>query len=288
MTHDNISILYENEFKLADLLQLQTFELISSQLTTLQDGVFSGMTRLTSLNLSDNSLQTLQTGVFCGLESLRTLDLNKNRINNIHEDAFCTLSSLQILSLDENKLSTLEFGTFRGLSNLTVLSLRENVIEAFSGHVFEDLHNVVFLDLTGNNIKKLDAEYLFQGMENLLIIYLIDNNLTCDCGLKDTWLWFAKHNVGNIATCASPAELSGHSWIVLSRMSCSVSDTVLTVEVEPVSLYVVIFLLVMEMMLAVIMYISHRRHSNREHHTECSALYTVSGHTSEGIDNSES
>jgi hypothetical protein len=240
------------------------------------------MINLTLLDLTDNSLHTLQTGVFCGLESLRKLYLNKNEINSIHEDAFCALSSLQILNLDENKLSFLEPRTFQGLSNLTALSLRQNVIEGFSDHVFEDLHKVTFLDLTGNNIKKLNAQYLLQGMESLLVLYFIDNNLTCDCELKDTWLWFANHNVGSIATCASPAELSGQSWIVLNHTSCSLFETVLSV-VRPALVYVLIVMLVFEVVLAVIMFVYYRRHSETECHTEPKTLCTASGSTNEGI-----
>ncbi|XP_021936678.1 insulin-like growth factor-binding protein complex acid labile subunit isoform X2 [Zootermopsis nevadensis] len=287
VTHDNISVLYENELKLAGLLHLRTLKIVSSHLTALQDRVFSGVTNLTLLNLTNNALHTLNSGAFCGLESLRKLDLSKNRINSIHQDAFCALSTLQVLSLDENKLSTLEFGTFQGLTNLTVLSLRNNIIEAFSDRVFEDLHNVVFLDLTGNHIKLLDAEYLFQGMKNLLILYLIDNNLTCDCGLKDTWLWFASHNVGNIATCASPTELSGQSWVVLNHTVCSVSDPVLAVGIGSVSVYVLLAVLVLEIMLAVIMYIYHKKYPT-ESQSESIALHVMSGSSSEGIHNPES
>lgn len=283
ITKDNISVLYENEFKLADLLHLQTFKLISSQLTTLQDRVFSGMINLTLLDLTDNLLHTLQTGVFCGLESVQKLYLNKNKINSIHEDAFCALSSLQILNLDENKLSFLEAGTFQGLSNLTALSLRENVIETFSEHVFEDLHKVVFLDLTGNNIKKLNAQNLLQGMESLLVLYFIDNNLTCDCELKDTWLWFANHNVGSIAACASPTELSGQSWIVLNHTSCSLFETLMSVGVQPALMYALIVMLVSEVVLAIIMFVYYRRRSETECHAEPTILYTASGNTNEGI-----
>jgi len=265
---DNISVLYNNEFKLAGLLHLQVFTLISSHLATLQNSVFSGMIHLTSLNLTDNSLHTLQTDAFCGLESLHILTLDKNKINSIHEGAFCALTNLQILNLDENELSTLESGIFQGLSNLTALSLRGNMIKAFSDHVFEDLHNVTVLDLTGNNIKVLDAEYLFQGMESLLVLYLIDNNLTCNCGLKDTWLWFASHNIGSSATCASPKELSGQSWMVLNHMSCSVSDNVFGVLVGPPLIYVLIVLLMLEIILAIIMFVYHQRHSDRDCHTE--------------------
>jgi hypothetical protein len=285
ITNDNISILYENEFKLADLLHLQTFKLISSQLATLQGSVFSGMINLTLLDLTNNSLHTLQTGVFCGLESVRKLSLSKNKINSIFEDAFCALSSLQILNLDENKLSFLEDGTFQGLRNLTALSLRENVIEAFSDHVFEDLHKVMFLDLTGNNIKKLNAQYLLQGMESLLVLYLSDNNLTCDCELKDTWHWFANHNVGSTAACARPAELSGQSWIVLNHTSCSGFEPV---GVQPTAMYVLIVLLVFDVLLAIIMFVYYHRRSERECHSEAKIVFTAAGSTSEGIRSYES
>jgi hypothetical protein len=207
--------------------------------------------------------------------------LNKNKINSILEDTFCALSSLQILNLDENKLSFLEDGTFQGLRNLTVLSLRGNVIEAFSDHVFEDLHKVTFLDLTGNNIKKLNAQYMLQAMETLLVVYLSDNNLTCDCELKDSWLWFANHNVGSTATCASPAELSGQSWVVLNHTSWSRLEPVLSVGVRPTAIYILIVLLVFDVVLAIIMFVYYRRRLERECHIE--AKIVASGSTNEGI-----
>jgi hypothetical protein len=132
--------------------------------------------------------------------------------------------------------------------------------------VFEDLHEVMFLDLTGNK-KKLNAQYLLQGMESLLALYFIDNDLTCDCELKDTWLWFENHNVGSTATCASPTELSGQSWIVLNHTNCSYFETVLSAGVQPTPFYVLIVLLVFEAVLAIIKFVyCHRRERERMPH----------------------
>ena len=68
------------------------------------------MSSLTGLSLSENRLTTLPEGIFTGLSSLERLDLSANSLAALPPEIFQGLSSLEELRLDGNRLAALPPG----------------------------------------------------------------------------------------------------------------------------------------------------------------------------------
>jgi hypothetical protein len=69
-------------------------------------GVFDGMDALESINLNSNSIATLETGTFVELSDLKLLVLGYNNIELINATAFENLPNLEILILRQNAIPT--------------------------------------------------------------------------------------------------------------------------------------------------------------------------------------
>ena len=97
-----------------------------NDLTSLDAGLFSGLTALTTLWLQRNDLTSLDAGLFSGLTALTTLWLQRNDLTSLDAGLFSGLTALTTLWLQRNQLTSLPDGLFDGLTALTTLTLFSN------------------------------------------------------------------------------------------------------------------------------------------------------------------
>ncbi|KFQ14301.1 CD180 antigen, partial [Leptosomus discolor] len=213
------------------LTRLQKLDLTQTHISALPPDI-SGMSSLVELVLNANSfehlcnissaafpslthlhvkgnLQVMQLGAGCleKLAKLEHLDLSKSHIASFDccNEALSGLSSLRYLNLSHNiqlhfqdvlikdspnlELLDLAFthlhintsqGPFRNLHLLQVLNLSSSHINTSIQHLFQGLENLILLDLSQNNFESgiLPNDKLFQELSNLEALILSSCELT--------------------------------------------------------------------------------------------------------------
>ena len=91
-----------------DLVSLERLHLDSNYLTSIEEGAFCGLHRLSVLILKNNQIISIEKNGFCELGVLRYLDLSGNFVTVIKRLSFFGLRSLEVLDLDENRIQTIE------------------------------------------------------------------------------------------------------------------------------------------------------------------------------------
>ncbi|XP_037798026.1 toll-like receptor Tollo [Penaeus monodon] len=97
---NNLQILHAHHF--IGRHSIQQLYLNNSQIQTLQNRTFHGLTSLRVLHLQDNMIVQLNGFEFSGLHHLKELYLQNNRLSFINNATFIGLKSLEILRLDNN------------------------------------------------------------------------------------------------------------------------------------------------------------------------------------------
>ncbi|NXJ70333.1 CD180 protein, partial [Rostratula benghalensis] len=213
------------------LTGLRKLDLTQTHISALPPGI-SGMNSLTELVLNVNSfkhlcnissaafpslthlhikgnMQLLQLGSGCleKLEKLQHLDLSRSRIQSFDccSKALRGLTSLQhlnlshniklhlqdVLSKDSTNLELLDLaftplhintsqGPFRNLHLLQVLNLSSSHVNTSIQHLFQGLENLMLLDLSQNNFESgiVPKDKLFQQLSNLEVLILSSCELT--------------------------------------------------------------------------------------------------------------
>ncbi|NWS70682.1 CD180 protein, partial [Crotophaga sulcirostris] len=213
------------------LTKLRKLDLTQTHITALPSGI-SGMSSLTELVLNVNSfkhlcnissaafpslthlnikgnLQVLQLGSGCleKLAKLQHLDLSKSHVESFSccNEALSGLSGLQYLNMSHNiklhlqdtlikdspnlELLDLAFtplhintsqGPFRNLHLLQVLNLSSSHINTSIQHLFQGLENLKLLDLSQNNFESgiMPKDKLFQQLSNIEVLILSSCELT--------------------------------------------------------------------------------------------------------------
>ncbi|XP_014820332.1 PREDICTED: CD180 antigen [Calidris pugnax] len=213
------------------LTRLRKLDLTQTHISALPPGI-SGMNSLAELVLNVNSfkhlcnvssaafpslthlhikgnMQLLQLGSGCleKLAKLQHLDLSKSHIQSFDccGEALRGLTSLQYLNLSHNiklhlqdviikdspnlELLDLAFtplhindsqGPFRNLRLLQVLNLSSSHVNTSIQHLFEGLENLMLLDLSQNNFESgiVPKDKLFQQLSNLEVLILSSCELT--------------------------------------------------------------------------------------------------------------
>ncbi|XP_043993699.1 toll-like receptor 13 isoform X2 [Gambusia affinis] len=108
-----------------------------------------------SLNLNSNCIQKINEGDFSGMSKLRTLDLTSNQIAHVDQGSFIDLMFLQTLYMRNNKLNVLTSNMFQGLDNLIVLYLNNNGIQVIHTRAFQFLTSLQTLDLGNNRLQQI-------------------------------------------------------------------------------------------------------------------------------------
>lgn len=129
--------------------------------------------------MNHNKLEHLNEGIFQGMPKLTTLYLDQNMITTIHNNAFVGLeANLQSLSLASNQLQEFPSSALRPVHELTTLHIDDNKIERIDNKAFEGFgEHIKFLWLQNNRIKDIPPE-AFQDLHSLEWIKLYNNLLT--------------------------------------------------------------------------------------------------------------
>uniref|UniRef100_A0A8C4INX8 Toll-like receptor 3 n=1 Tax=Dicentrarchus labrax TaxID=13489 RepID=A0A8C4INX8_DICLA len=156
------------------LPSLVNLNLAFNNFTTLKKDDFSFLNHssfLQTLNLSSVSLKTLEPGCFKPISGLHTLIMDESKMGTLIIAKLClelSGTAIDTLSLREMKLVTLTNKTFSGLqkTSLTYLDLSHNGMGKIEPGSFQWLPRLQTLILSYNNIKHVTKE-TFQGLNSL-------------------------------------------------------------------------------------------------------------------------
>ena len=172
----NLSSLQENDF--AGLTSLQELELSADSLSSLPANIFASLISLTNLELSGNFLGNLPVNIFDDLTSLEQLTLNDTPLlSSLPANIFDGLTNLEQLILNNNSLSNLPVNIFDGLTNLEQLILNNNSLSNLPVNIFDGLASLQRLNLNNNSLSSL-PEDIFDGLASLERLDLDDNSLS--------------------------------------------------------------------------------------------------------------
>jgi Leucine-rich repeat (LRR) protein len=158
-----------------DLVNLESINLSKNEINHLPDSLFFYSTKLVSIDLSINLIKKIESLVFKNLECLKVLDLYSNQIEIIEEDLFKDLVGLEELILVGNKLKTIENKTFDNMRKLESLELSGNKLQAFGSRLIKNLTNLKTINLAANSLRSLDYD-LFHSTRELISIRLGSNS----------------------------------------------------------------------------------------------------------------
>jgi len=199
LSRNNIGNIPRDTFK--GMLSLETLNISSNSLSSLDPGSFSGLSQsLRVLDLSSNNFQQLPTRAFKAVLGLTKLYVSRNRVKKLGPLEFAPLGNLSVIDISFNPGVEVSEDAFRQLDNLRELvfkSCKLTSIPNFSDARRElrrlnlagnNLSNVVpgnfknmrlleTLILRNNAITSIDRRS-FEGLEALKIIDLANNQLT--------------------------------------------------------------------------------------------------------------
>ncbi|NXT52434.1 CD180 protein, partial [Pluvianellus socialis] len=184
------------------LTRLRKLDLTQTHISTLPPGI-SSMNSLAELVLNANSfkhlcnissasfpslthlhikgnLQLLQLGSGClkNLAKLQHLDLSKSHVESFDccNEALSGLSSLRYLNLSHNIKLHLQDVLIKDSANLELLDLAFTPLHINTSQgPFQNLHLLQVLNLSSSRINTSN-QHLFQGLENLMLLDLSQNN----------------------------------------------------------------------------------------------------------------
>ncbi|XP_038060753.1 leucine-rich repeat transmembrane neuronal protein 1-like [Patiria miniata] len=170
----------------AEMQSLEVLNLSDSNLRVsgLPAGLFQGARNLKWLDIEGSELRRVPNGMFEHLSNLTYLDLSWNRgIDLDMPSLFSSLRSMQTLIMEGCELSFLEPWSFAGLTSMIDLQLSFNALqEALPLALFEKTPHLRRIRLSNNSLTHLH-ERLFDSIDNLQYLEVLNNPWHCGCGL---------------------------------------------------------------------------------------------------------
>lgn len=151
--------------------RLRILEITESQLETVSDFAFNGLSSLQLLNLSRNNLTTFKTWSNGDLKALHLLDLRRNAIESIHTNALERYPNLLKLNLAVNHIREIPDELFRFTPALKSLNLGKNNLKSIDSLTLKHLHKLIHLEMKHNQIEFIDAG-TFIGCTHLKVLHL--------------------------------------------------------------------------------------------------------------------
>ncbi|XP_023347242.1 toll-like receptor 7 [Eurytemora carolleeae] len=170
------------------ILTLESLNFRSTGLTSLPEGMLTGMDQLIYLDLSGNRFHQVSPEIKM-VPFLETLILNNNLLHELNKDSFNGLVNLKNLSISEcHGLKYIEEGSFASLTDLQLLRISGNKqLEWISPDAWPKDINLPFtlqeLDLSDNHLNYLPNMLLpdFTDWKKIEIINIQGNPWVCDC-----------------------------------------------------------------------------------------------------------
>ena len=140
---------------------------------------------LQSLDVSSNKLQTVDMSVFVGFKNLRRLSFAKNPIKQIvKSSSSLQQTSLRALDLSHTKLTVLDCKPLSSFLYLQTLNLSFTTIHTVDSKGFQHIQWLTELYLKGSPVKKFPAN-LFKPLSQLRIVSADTYKLCCKQILPD-------------------------------------------------------------------------------------------------------
>ena len=242
------------------LINLEYLSLDRNRINSLDEALFHGTKRLTTLTLYENDLTVLPKEMIKELKHLEILDLGKNQINLLDDNLFNKTKNLTYLTFDYNNLVQLTYTLFRGLSNLRYLSSDHNKVFHIHVEMFRDLINLQVLSLGDNRLEPLSFN-LFQYTRKLRVLNLSDNklfNIPDISSLHELFYLNVKNNILTGITDETFSSLLKDTDLEVSQheiYECYVSDEVICTAVDDRSPFLTCKRLLSDRVLMVVMWL---------------------------------
>ncbi|KAL0894556.1 hypothetical protein ABMA27_013128 [Loxostege sticticalis] len=190
LENNNIEIIHPKAFM--NLPNLSALYLGRNHVVDLPDGVFSNLPRLRVIDLQGNRLQYISPRAFDNIPLVQYLNLSNNQLTNIDNSGLRQLPSLEVLDLSFNKLIKITASSFQHMEWLVELNLDNNLICFIGGKPFDFMPRLKVLSLRYNKLTMV-SEATFAKLRNNIAILDIDGNpLTCNCDLMWLKLWLSE------------------------------------------------------------------------------------------------
>ncbi|XP_074426503.1 CD180 antigen [Larus michahellis] len=153
------------------------------QLLQLGSGCLEKLAKLQHLDLSKSLIESFGccNEALSGLSSLRYLNLSHNIRLHLQDMLIKDSANLELLDLAFTPLHIdTSQGPFRNLHLLQVLNLSSSHVNTSIQHLFQGLENLMLLDLSQNNFESgiVPKDKLFQQLSNLQVLILSSCELT--------------------------------------------------------------------------------------------------------------
>ncbi|NWX48564.1 CD180 protein, partial [Steatornis caripensis] len=155
----------------------------NSQVLELGSGCLEKLAKLQHLDLSKSRIASFDccNKALSGLSSLRYLNLSHNIKLHLQDVLITDSANLELLDLAFTPLHiNTSQGPFRNLHLLQELNLSSSHINTSTQHLFQGLENLMLLDLSQNNFESgiMPKDKLFQQLSNLEVLILSSCELT--------------------------------------------------------------------------------------------------------------
>lgn len=162
---------------LANLTQLSRLSLDTNHFIGYIPSSLGNLTQLTTLSLASNQLTGSIPSSLGNLTQLTDLDLSGNNFGGYIPSSIGNLNQLITLSLSENQLTGPIPSSMGNLSKLIELDLFSNNLHSSIPESLSNLMNLVTLYLDNNSLSGKVDFYMFQKLQDLLILFLSGNKL---------------------------------------------------------------------------------------------------------------
>ena len=198
LIHLNVCNCFLNEDSLSDLWSplnsqsLQNLDLSHNNISTLESDSFK-LPSLLYLNISYNYIRELELSFLYDIKKLQHLIISNNQIEKIITKEIINPQnpSLQILDLHDNKLEMIEPNAFYWLTSVSKIILRNNSIKNTDNYFSSSMKMLVELDLSFNFITDITTN-MFNGLGRLRTLYLHHNLITVLDGFSFTELKYLR------------------------------------------------------------------------------------------------